>query len=166
MTLEDVLQAISDTELSMSISMSAYAFPWLETLHVFALAMVFGSIAIVDLRLIGVGVYRRNASGLIKDMLPLTWVGFAGAVITGVLLFVSNPWSYAESMPFLIKMGLIILAGINMLVFHFGAYKSIAGWDLEALPPAAVRVAGFISITTWTVILFLGRWIGFSSPFL
>lgn len=166
MTLDDVLQAISDTELSLQISMSAYAFPWLETIHVFALAIVFGSIAIVDLRLIGFTVYRKNASGLIKDMLPFTWVGFVFAVVTGALLFVSNPWSYAESFPFLLKMGLIILAGINMLVFHFGAYKSIAGWDLDDIPPTTVRLAGIISICTWTVILFLGRWIGFSAPFL
>ena len=166
MSIETLLQAITESELGMAISMNGYAFPWLETLHVFALATVFGSIALVDTRLIGFGSHRRSASKLIKELLPFTWVGFVCAVITGSLLFTSNPYSYAESIPFLTKMGLIVLAGINMMIFHFGAYRQIDGWDNDSTPPVSVRLSGAISLCLWVIVLFYGRWIGFAAPFI
>ncbi len=59
------------------------------------------------------------------------------------------------------KLVFIVLAGLNMLVFHLGAFRRVGAWDTQAPPPAAARMAGVGSIFCWVVVVFLGRWIGF-----
>lgn len=159
------IENIGQSSLAQSIQFSDTAFPWLESTHVLCLAIVFGSILIVDLRLLGFASYRRSARQLIVDLLPFTWVAFVGAAITGTLLFVSNAAMYWQSTPFMIKMAAIALAGINMAVFHLGAYKNIGDWDEASSPPSGARLAGMFSLSLWVLVIFLGRWIGFSAPF-
>ena len=90
------------------------------------------------------------------------WVAFALAVITGSLMFTSNAPTYAANAQFLSKMGVLVLAGINMAIFHLTAYQRIGQWN-DALPtPRGARIAGATSLTLWIVIVFLGRWIGFT----
>ena len=54
------------------------------------------------------------------------------------------------------------LAAVNMLIFHFGAYRKVAQWD-TAVPPTSARVAGALSIAFWVAVIFFGRWIGFTT---
>jgi hypothetical protein len=156
------LQSVSDSPVGTAIRMNSTLFPWLESLHVLAITIVVGSIAIVDLRLIGYGAYRRSASQLINELLPFTRVAFAAAVITGVALFTSNATSYGMNAPFLAKMGVIILAGLNMAYFHLTAHRNIKEWRELLPPPRGVRISGAISLSLWIVVIFLGRWIGFT----
>jgi len=162
MSWESVLQALNDSAVGSGIRESGLLFPSIESLHVLMATTVVGSIAIVDLRLIGYASHRRGARQLILDLLPFTWVAFALAVITGSLLFSSNALGYAANVPFLSKMAVLLLAGINMAVFHVTAYRRIAEWNDTLPPPAAVRIAGATSLALWIVVVFLGRWIGFT----
>jgi len=84
------------------------------------------------------------------------------AVITGVLMFASNAPSYAANLEFQLKLVTIVLAGVNMAIFHSTAHRRIADWDLDLPPPAAARISGFLSLALWTVVIVLGRWIGFT----
>ena len=138
-----------------------WAFPIIETFHVISLALVFGSIAMVDLRLLGLASRASAVSKLSAEVLPYTWVAFALAVITGTTLFVSNPRVYFHNLQFELKFLCMFLAGINMLVFHFGAYRNVLQWDHRLPPPLAARVAGGLSILLWVGVIFFGRWIGF-----
>lgn len=156
---------IGQSALAQAIQYSPTAFPWLESTHVLFLVLVFGSIIIVDLRLVGLAAHRRSARQLIRELLPYTWVAFVGAVATGSLLFISNAEMYWQSTPLKVKLVAIVLAGINMAVFHLTAYRSIGVWDASPTPPAQARMAGFTSLALWTLVIFLGRWIGFSAPF-
>jgi len=162
MSLDTILQQIYDLPLSDSIRENVNAFPLLESLHVLAITLVFGTILIVDLRLVGVAAHRRSADRLIREMLPYTWVAFVVAVVTGVLMFASNAPSYAANLEFQLKLVTIVLAGVNMAIFHSTAHRRIADWDLDLPPPAAARISGFLSLALWTVVIVLGRWIGFT----
>ena len=162
MSIDTTLQTIYDLPLSAAIRENVNAFPLLESLHVLALAMVFGTILIVDLRLIGVASHRRDAARLIREFLPYTWVGFVLAVLTGLGMFMSNALSYAANTYFLLKMVGLGVAGLNMAWFHSTAYRRISEWDETMPPPRAARFAGFTSLITWMVVIFLGRWIGFT----
>tara|TARA_A100001391_G_scaffold119169_3_gene80975 strand:+ start:6108 stop:6611 length:504 start_codon:yes stop_codon:yes gene_type:complete len=161
-SIDTTLQTIYDLPMSASIRENVNAFPLLESLHVVALAVVFGTIMIVDLRLIGVASHRREASRLIREFLPYTWVAFMLAVVTGLGMFMSNALSYAANTYFLLKMVALMVAGLNMAWFHSTAYRRISEWDETMPPPAAARFAGFTSLFTWMVVIFLGRWIGFT----
>jgi hypothetical protein len=162
MTWTNVLQSIYDSPVGSGVRQSGVLFPWIESVHVLMATTVVGTIAIVDLRLIGYASHRRGARQLILDLLPFTWAAFALAVVTGSLLFTSNALSYAANVQFLSKMAVLVLAGINMAIFHMTAYQRIGQWN-DALPtPLGVRVAGATSLILWIAIVFLGRWIGFT----
>jgi hypothetical protein len=162
MTLATLLQSIYDSPVGSSIRESGSLFPWIESTHVLMATTVVGTIAIVDLRLIGYAAHRRGARQLIIDLLPFTWVAFALAAITGSLLFTSNAVNYAANTQFLSKMVMLVLAGINMAIFHLTAYQRIGEWNDDLPPPRAARIAGATSLAFWLVIIFLGRWIGFT----
>ena len=158
----ELFQELTDSAIGAGIRESNVLFPWIESLHVLAATTVVGTIAIVDLRLIGYASHRKGARQLILDLLPFTWAAFALAVVSGLLLFTSNASGYAANTQFLSKMAVLLLAGINMAYFHLTAYRRIDQWD-DALPtPKAVRIAGATSLVLWITIVFLGRWIGFT----
>jgi hypothetical protein len=154
-----------NTSVADTIRASALMFPWFESVHVLAITLVLGTIAVVDLRLLGIASRNRPVRQLIREVLPVTWVAFAIAVITGAALFTSNAVEYAKNFPFQMKMLLMLLAGLNMLVFHFVTYRGVAEWDEAAQTPFAARFAGGFSLTVWLAIVAFGRWIGFTIGF-
>lgn len=155
------LEWLEAAPFATAISGGATLFPWLESVHVLAIALVVGTIAIVDLRLLGYRAHRKSARRLIGELLPYTWVAFAVSAITGLLLFSSNATDYAYNVHFQLKLVLILLAGVNMAAFHSTAYRQIAEWDETHPPPPAARVAGAASLCLWIGVVFLGRWIAF-----
>ncbi|CAD5200080.1 DUF6644 family protein [Pseudomonas sp. FEN] len=161
MDIQPLLQTLQDTAVATFIRESGAAFPTLESVHVIGIAIVYGTIAVVDLRLLGVASHRRGALKLIQDLLPYTWVAFVMCVITGLLMFCANGTSYAQNNAFLLKMGLLLLAGLNMGIFHLGAFRRISEWDTTLPPPSQARVAGLSSLALWAGVIFLGRWIAF-----
>ncbi len=166
MNIEAIFQRIYDLPFADAIRQSSSLFPMLESIHVIALTLVFGTIAIVDLRLLGIRLHRGSAKSLIAELLPYTWGAFALALISGGLLFSSNAVLYAQNAQFQAKMVLILLAGINMLAFHSTVFRRIAEWDAQGTPPAAARLAGLSSIALWSAVIVCGRWVGFTlAPF-
>ena len=159
-----LMQMLYDSAVGTAIRESSTLFPWIESFHVLMITTVVGTIAIVDLRLMGFSAHRRSARQLTLDMLPFTWVAFVLAAISGGLLFLSNAIGYYQSVPFRLKLCAILIAGINMAIFHFTAYRKIGDWGEQLPPPFAARIAGFTSLSIWVLVVFLGRWIGYSYP--
>ena len=138
--------------------------PVVESVHMLALAVLFGTILIVDLRLLGVPGTQRAFSRISSELLPYTWWAFAASAITGALLFAVNAITYYGNTAFRIKMLLLLLAGLNMLVFHRFTLRSIARWD-TGQPEPAVRLAGALSLVIWVSVIVVGRWIGFTKGY-
>jgi hypothetical protein len=147
---------------AVSIAESTWQFPLLETVHVLALTAVVGSVALMDLRLLGAGSRDRAVSELLSSTLPWTWTAFAMTFTAGSLLFSSKATTYYANVPFRIKLTCLGLAAINMSVFHMFTARHMTDWDRGATPFAA-RVAGAVSLTLWVVIVATGRWIGFTT---
>jgi len=162
MAIERFMAWLQDLWLPTQIRESAWIFPTIETVHVFALTLVVGSIFTVDLRLLGVAHRDRPFSQLAREMLPWTWSGFVVAAIAGALMFTSKALTYFVNIPFRIKMLCLVLAGINMLMFHWIGVRHLPRWDASSPPPRA-RFAGAVSLLLWTTIVATGRWIGFTT---
>jgi hypothetical protein len=155
--IESYLEALGASPLGTFMAENPSAFPWAETVHVMAITTVIGSIWIVDLRLLGVASTSYPISRLTKSLLPLTWIAFAIAAVSGFLLFSSQPMTYFGNFAFRMKMLLLIAAGFNMVVFHLLTMRGISLWDREA---------GLLSILIWVLVVVFGRWVGFTmSPF-
>ncbi len=164
MSLDPLFQRLYDTPVAAAIRESGTLFPWVESVHVLAITLVVGSIAVVDLRLLGIAWNSRSISKLTGEILPFTWTAFAVAAVTGGLLFSSNAVKYTHNTFFLSKMALLAVAGLNMLAFHFFTSHDMERWD-EAHHqhiPFAVKLAGGLSLVLWFAVITCGRWIGFT----
>jgi hypothetical protein len=152
------LEWLQGTPLALAISEEW--FPLVESFHVITIAIVAGTIFIVDTRLLGFTSTKLPFTYVSDRMLPWTWMAFACSVITGTLMFIGNAVNYYDNQPFRVKMVLLVLAGLNMLFFQLVTFRGVAAWD-NARPPVAARAAGLISIGLWCSVIGFGRWIGF-----
>ncbi len=168
MSFVDLFKPIENTGVAAFVRENPYAFPVLEGIHVAAVMLVVGSIAMLDLRLIGVSSRNHTVTRLSSDVLPWTWVSFGIAAITGALLLSGQAGAYASNLQFQMKMALMVLAGLNMVVFHFITWRTVHDWNSAIPTPAAARIAGLLSLVFWVGVVICGRWVGWTisaSPF-
>ena len=157
-----LLEALRESALPTAVRESEWLFPAIETVHVLALILVVGSIGRLDLRLVGLGDRSQSVAGLTRALLPWTWSCFFVALVTGALMFSSEAVKYAANGFFLAKMALLVLAGINMLVFQLGSGRQLGQWTAATPLPRGARLAGGISLLTWVGVVVAGRWIGYT----
>ena len=162
MLLHDMLIALQGMALPTQIREDGWSFPLIECIHVLAITFVVGTVVMVDLRLLGVASRGRAVSHLTSEILPWTWGGFVVALVTGSLMFSSAALKYFDNLPFRLKFVVMVLAGLNMAVFHLTTARSMEHWDEHPSPPRLAKLAGALSITCWLGVIAAGRWIGFS----
>jgi hypothetical protein len=160
--LDSALRSLQSTQIATAISEGDTLFPWIECVHVLALTLVIGSIAIVDLRLLGLRSRARSVLETMAEALPITWTAFSIAVVTGGLMFASNAVAYAHNAFFQAKIVLIGCAGLNMLVYHSYVARSAASWHTASSTPLRARLVGGVSLALWIAVAACGRWIGFT----
>jgi hypothetical protein len=162
--LQDLIAFVEHGTLGELVRENNLLFPSIESVHVLAVCLVVGSIAVVDLRLLGFASVDRPVGRLMRSILPITVGAFGLAVAAGSLLFISHASKYLENRFFIAKITLIALAGVNMAVFHLIGARNLDQWENDALPPLFARVAGGLSLFLWVSVVACGRWIGFTMP--
>jgi hypothetical protein len=153
---------LADLSWSVDLHESQYAYSIIESMHVWAMAVFFGSVVMFDLRLLGWIMQRVPASEVVGRLLPLTVAAFIIMVISGSLLFLAIPLRSYQNIFFRGKMLLLLLAGLNVWIFHSRVFPRIAAWDVDGVPPRAARVAGAFSLVLWIGIVFSGRMIAYN----
>ena len=126
------------------------------------MALFFGTVMINDVRLLGWGWNDVPASEVTRRILPWTRIGFAIMVVTGLLIFYSNPVRYYHNIFFRFKVLLFGVAGLNAFLFHRGIHRRIADWEREPVFPRRARVAGAVSLLAWSAIIVSGRLIAYN----
>lgn len=150
---------VENWPLSWEIGGTAW-FPFLESIHVIAAAMVVGSILMVDLRLLGLAATRYPISTLSRELVPWSWGAFVIATITGLGMFITRAASHVVNPAFQWKIGLLVLAGANMVYFHFRVYRHIERWDTVVATPMQLKLIGSLSLLLWAGVMLAGRWVG------
>jgi hypothetical protein len=161
MDLAPVWSWLEGFALSGLIRESMWIFPVIETLHVVTLAITVGSIALLDAKLLGVGFDRRPVRVAAQEALPWTWGAFAATCASGGLMFASAASYYVTIPAFRWKALCLLLAGVNMLVLHTGAWRDVARWQEGAQVPPAAKAAAALSLVFWSGAVVFGRWTGF-----
>jgi hypothetical protein len=152
MTTTTTLDALNQWAPIVWLKTNAYAYPTLETLHIIAIALVFGTLWIVDLRLLRV-IRAIDTHLLAKTLLPWALAGFALAVLTGLTMFATRVGEFISNPAFIIKMGLLMAAGTNAAVLHArGALD-----DGNTI----TRAQAALSIVIWIAVICCGRWIAY-----
>jgi len=161
--LHNLMQWMADTEWSVGLHESRYAYSIIESIHVWTLCMFVGFAVLLDLRLLGVTLRRVPVSQIATRLLPWTKAAFVVMVISGVLLFYAIPLRTYHNVFFRAKAVFLLLAGLNAWLFHSGpTYRRLAEWDLAARTPRAAKLAGAFSLALWAAIVFSGRMIAYN----
>lgn len=147
--------AIEASAFGEAMRESPWLFPAIEALHVSGITLLVGSIAILDLRLLG---FSRSLSvrKLAVRALPWSIGSFALIVPSGLAMFVAHAGDLISSPVFAVKMTLILLAGTNAGIFHAGVFRSSAQWDTNVMPPMAARAAAATSLLLWASVIACG----------
>ena len=147
---------------SIAIRESIYGWPYLLTSHAVSMALFTGLIVMMDLRLLGVAFRGIPLTNVQRQLFPWQVTTLAFSAATGATLLYSKPLLYYGKAFFWIKMALMILAGVNALVFHRGMYKNVAAWDRNSRPPVGARLAGAFSLVLWAGVIVFGRFTAYN----
>ena len=156
-----ICQWLEGSPVGLTIRQSALLFSALVAIHTLGITLTAGTIWLVDLRLLGFGLRREPVSNVLQQILPWTWAGFALMFSTGVLLFCTEAVMVYGSIAFRIKLALILLAGLNALIFHKTVYRGASTWELSSVTPPRARLAGLLSLTFWIGVVGAGRAIAY-----
>jgi hypothetical protein len=162
MSLLAFFEQLAESPWSVSIHESEIAYSVIESIHVWSMCLFFGLAVMFDLRLLGWTMRKVPVSEFSRRLLPWTVVGFVVMVISGTLLFYAIPVRSYQNIFFRFKMILLLLAGLNVWIFHSRVYPGVVAWDAERIPPRAARVAGALSLALWIGVIVSGRMIAYN----
>ena len=157
MSILEIAQWLQDLPLAQQVRESDILFPYLSIAHVAGLALAGGSIAYLDLRLLGFGLKHAPVSRVAASLLPCMWTGWILMLISGSLILISEAVMLYDSWFFRAKFIMMALAGMNALAFHFTVFRKVADWDLASTTPLQARITGALSLTLWMGMIAAGR---------
>jgi hypothetical protein len=131
-----------------------WSFPLLEIIHIVGFALAIGTIFMEDLRLIGVGMRRQPVSQLYKDLAPWTLAGFVAVLMSGPLIWSSDPNMYLNNGAFRFKMGALVIA----LLYQYTVHRKVA---LSDPSPVVGALVGVVSVGLWVSVIAGGLFIAF-----
>jgi hypothetical protein len=151
-----LLGAVEASSLGQAMRQWLWLYPGVETVHIAGIGLLFGSIAVLDLRLLGLskGISAKSLAG---HVLPWTAASFLLIVPSGLMMFAAHASEFIASPVFVLKMGLIFTAGVNAAVFHAGVFRTAGRWSVDATPPLAARAAAALSLLLWLSVIACGR---------
>jgi hypothetical protein len=132
-----------------------WGWPITEICHFTGLCLLFSTVALFDLRMLGVA--RGIRLSALHRLIPVGLAGFALSLTTGCMFLVTMPEQYLHNPAFLTKLALLGLAGINMLLFYATTARAVWTTDADALPPVRARVFGAVSLACWLGVIACGR---------
>jgi hypothetical protein len=152
---------LEQSGLGVSVRMTRNLYPILMSLHVLGIALLIGPAIAVDLRLLGVARRVVPVTLVTRYLLPICHTGFTVVALTGAAMFAAVALTVGSSDAAPWKFGLIAVAGLNILVFHRGVYRRVEAWDVDAPTPALAKIAAVVSASTWTSVVFAGRFLAY-----
>jgi len=134
---------------------SRWGWPIAEVFHFSGLCLLFGTVGLFDLRMLGVA--RGISLRALHRLIPVGLAGFAMSVATGFMFVTTAPDQYLYNPALQSKLALLALAGINMLLFYGTTARAVWATSDDALPPLRARVFGAVSLACWLGAIACGR---------
>lgn len=147
---------VEQSALATAMRHELWLYPSIEILHIFGFVTLVGSIAMLDLRLLGLSP-RIPVTSLARHLLPWTFGALIVIVPTGLLMFAAHATDFISNSAFVLKLSLIFGAGLNAAAFHMGPYRSVGQWDMGIPTPPAAKLHGVLSLIIWMGVIACGR---------
>lgn len=149
------------TPLSETMRSNLWLYPSVEIVHIAGFALLVGSVAMFDLRLLGCG-RMLPVRALARHLLPWSLGSLLLVVPAGLLMFSAQPQDFLANRVFWLKLGLIALAGLNAALFHLGTYRGVAAWDVQRRAPGMARLHAALSLLLWVAVICCGRLLAYT----
>jgi hypothetical protein len=153
---DGAIAAIERSALATAMRQEIWLYPSVEILHILGFVTLVGTIAVLDLRLLGIsrGLSVRD---LARHVMPWSLGALLVIVPTGLLMFMAHAADLIGNRAFILKLMLIAAAGMNAAAFHIGPYRTMAQWDRGVPSPPRARLHAIVSLTTWMGVIACGR---------
>jgi hypothetical protein len=152
--------ALEASGLGQAMRQWLWLYPSVEIVHIVGIGLLFGSIVVFDLRLLGLA-RDIPVKRLARHVLPWSAGSFLLIVPSGLLMFTAHATEFIDSEVFVIKMLLVMAAGVNAGLFHTITFRTADVWDSEEMrklpPPPSARLAGGLSLLIWISVIACGR---------
>ena len=160
--LNGLALGIQKTWLSHLIVEHFWVVPTIQTIHILAIAAVFGSVLMTSLRVFELAGRGRTMTQTVRRYLPWIWWGLLVLLITGIGMVFSDPVRNLTQPVFFTKMILILIAIAVSLWFQSSVRRNVARWELGDDGRLLVRVGAGVVVGMWILIMFCGRWIAYA----
>lgn len=157
---QGALGAIEASGLARAMREALWLYPAVEIVHIVGLAILVGSIAMFDLRMLGVAK-TLPVRGVARFLLPWTVGSLVLIVPTGLAMFATHASDFIGNPAFITKMVLLLVVGTNAALFHVGAYQGAAAWDTVVSAPVLARLQAVLSLGLWIGVISCGRLIAY-----
>jgi hypothetical protein len=162
MSLLPAAQWLEATAAGVMVRESLYGFPILVAIHLLGLTISVGIVIWWDLRLLGVSMPGCRVSEVYRRLMPWAFAGYAAMFVSGGLLLAGFATAAHGNIYFRLKVAALVLAGVNAIVYHRVAERTMTEWDDDRTPPPIARAAGLISISVWIVVVLAGRMMSYT----
>ncbi len=138
-----------------------WLYPVVETVHIIGFVVLVGAVLMFDLRLLGLSK-QLPLTLMARHLLRWSLASLLLVVPAGLLMFSAHPHDYISNRLFLLKLTLIMSAGLNAAAFHMGVWQGVAGWDSGRAAPASARAHALLSMLLWLSVIACGRLLAYT----
>jgi hypothetical protein len=153
--VEAFAESIVGGSLNTWIQATYWLWPVMEISHFVGLSLLLGGLLVIDLRM--AGHFRSFDPAATHQLLPLVLIGFGINLVTGILFFYGDPMRYSVNIGFQIKMGLVVVAGLNAALYYWKLSPIMHGWDATTVSPPLAKFVAYTSLAVWAGVLLCGR---------
>lgn len=146
--------------LATAMRQSDWLYPIVEIVHILGIVLLVGSVAMFDLRLLGISP-KLPVTGMARHLLRWSIGSVLLVVPSGLMMFAAHATEFIDNPAFRVKLALLAVAAVNAVVFHRTTLRSVANWNTETPVPAAGRAAAGISLGLWVGVIGCGRLIAY-----
>lgn len=159
--IHDFCEWLASTPTSQVIQNVSWIIPAVQSVHITCIAIVMGSVALIDLRLLGITGRSHSIAGLTNRLLPWVWVSLVILFFSGAILIIGEPVRSLENPAFQAKM--LMLLCVAAMTFHFQTMLrgDVAFWELSPARRGTAKATAVVSLLLWVGIVFAGRWIAY-----
>ena len=158
-------ESLSVTPLSLYIQHQTWVIPWLQVIHIVALALVFSSVFMIDARVLGMTGTSQTMTATARRFVPWVWFGTAILALTGGLLIIGEPVRSLLNPFFWTKMGLLAVALVATAVFQQSLKRNSAFWESDASRRGFIKLVAIVALLVWCLIIIAGRFIAYVQNF-
>jgi len=155
------ISALEAAPLAVAMRQELWLYPAVEIAHIAGFVVLVGSIVVLDLRLLGLsrGISARELS---RHVLPWSFGALLLIVPSGLLMFMAHAHDFVSNRVFMLKLALILLAGVNAAAYHIGTSRTRVSWDRDTAPPARARLHAAASLAIWAGVIACGRLLAYT----